>query len=103
MFNASKYRAKSQTNQGIKPTVQKRDSFSLYGGKMSSKRLQRLIDRARLTQTQREYAKQVMAKHDRYGSKGVTKKEFQSGLDEMLSNTRDPIKQKDIETLKKQF
>lgn len=99
-FNTSKYRSTNQPGQPIRPL---RDAFSRYGGRISSKRLARKIDRTPLSRTQREYVKQVMAKYDKFGSIGVTRKEFKEGLHEMEINTRDSIKKKELENIKKHF
>lgn len=99
LFNASKYH---RENKPIRDRA-KRDVFSSYGGKISKKRLDRRLDRMPLNRTQKEYVKQVMAKHDRYDSRGITREEFHEGLKEMESNVRDPVKKEHIRRIKEHF
>jgi len=96
LFDTSKYR---RENKPIRDRA-KRDIFSSYGGKISKKRLNRRLDRMPLNTIQKEYVKQVMSKHDRYGSRGITREEFQEGLKEMEVNVRDPIKKEHIRRIK---
>ena len=96
-FSTSKYRS---GDSGQKPT---RDIFSRTGGRLGKVKLNRRISRLPLNRTQKEYVKQVMAKYDTFGSRGVTRKEFHKGLDEMARNQRDPITRKHIEKIKKHF
>ena len=102
MFNTSKYRSMDQGKGDSKPESHK-DIFSRYGGKISSKRLAREIDNVPLSQTEREYVKQVMAKFDHYGSVGVTKEEFLNGLREMEMNSKDPIQRREVTRIREKF
>ena len=79
------------------------DIFKQRGGKLYGKRLNRRINGLPLSHTQKEYVKQVMAKHDRPGSRGITREEFLYGLDEMARNTNDSIRQEDIKRIKEHF
>jgi len=81
----------------------RKDIFSRHGGKITKKLFDQHINRLTLRPAQREYVKQVMEKHNARHSKGITRKEFHKGLDEMAKNTRDSIKEREIKRLKKHF
>ncbi len=99
LFNTSKYRNIKNIRQGSS----KPDIFKQRGGKLYKRRVDRRINRLPITRTQKEYVKQVMSKYDRPGSRGVTREEFLSGLDEMAKNTKDSIKQSEIKRIKEHF
>jgi len=78
--------------------------FKLSGGRISKQNLERLIERAPLTQWDKEYVKRVMEKFDNpYYSRGITKEEFLKGLSEMEENIRDPLEKREIDRIKKFF
>lgn len=95
-FDTSKYRAKGGSGQ-------KKDIFAKSGGMIGKRRLNRQVDRMAFSPVQQEYIKQVMAKYHRFGKRGVTREEFNQGLDEMARNTRDPIKRIDIDRIRRHF
>jgi len=95
--------SKFRDAKNIRPGSNKRDIFSLRGGVLYKKRMNNRIDRLPLDETEKEYVKQVIAKHDRPGSKGVTREEFLYSLDEMAKNNRDTIQKDQIEKIKKYF
>lgn len=80
------------------------DVFSRSGGRLSMNQFNRIFSRMPLRDIEREYVKRVMERFDQpYFSRGITREEFQKGLDEMLRNTRDPIGRGTIERIKKHF
>jgi len=99
MFNASRFRKSG--GGGMRSG--KPDIFKPGGGKLYKARFQRRVGRLPLSRMQKEYVKQVMAKYDRPGSKGITRGEFMAGLDEMAKNTNDNIRQQEIKRIKEHF
>ena len=98
MFNTSRFRKVGNIRgEGAKPDIFEK------GGKIYGKRASKRISKLPLSRMQKEYVKQVMAKHDRPGSRGITREEFLHGLDEMERNPRDPVTRKDVERIKKHF
>lgn len=99
LFNTSRYRNVKNIRKGdTKP-----DIFSLKGGKLYAPRLNRRIDRLPLTSQEKNYVKEVMVKHDRQGSKGVTREEFIYELERMVQNPDDPITRVEAERIRKYF
>jgi hypothetical protein len=80
------------------------DIFGRYGGKITLNQFKEILSRTPMQTTQREYVKRVIEKfHHPYYSRGITREEFEKGLDEMLRNTRDPIGRHLIEKIRKRF
>lgn len=95
-------------NSSNKPDSQnekpQRDVFSRYGGRLTQQQFEQRMQRVPLRSENKEYVKRVMERFDNpHYSRGITKEEFQKGLDEMLKNTRDPIDRQKLERLKKHF
>jgi len=99
MFNTSRFR-KAENIGGEDAT--KPDVFSRKG-RLYKTPMEKRIGKIPLSKTQKEYVKEVMAKYDRPESKGVTREEFLHGLDEMAKDKTNPIKQRDIEKIKRRF
>lgn len=88
-------------SQNKKP---QRDVFSRYGGRLTQRQFEQRMHRVPLRPEDKEYVKRVMERFDNpHYSRGITKDEFQKGLDEMLKNTRDPIDRQKIERLREHF
>lgn len=97
-FDTSKFRAMGKGDPG-----QNKDIFAKSGGLLGKMKMNKQIDKMPLKPVQQEYIKQVMAKYQRYGKRGITREEFNQGMDEMARNTGDPIKRIDIERIKRHF
>lgn len=86
------------------PQKGKPDIFSRSGGRLSMSQFNQIFSRMPLRDIEREYVKRVMERFDQpYYSQGLTREEFNKGLDEMLRNTRDTIGRETIERIKRHF
>ncbi|MCP6726928.1 MAG: hypothetical protein KJI69_02710 [Patescibacteria group bacterium] len=85
-------------------TNKKYSPFGKHGGKITKKQFEQRLKRVPLQSWRKEYVERVMEKFDepRY-SRGITEKEFNQGLKEMLKNKRDRIEKKHIDRIKKYF
>jgi Ca2+-binding EF-hand superfamily protein len=95
----------ASNNSGSKGASHIRDFFSRhgYGGRISPRRFAVKMRSMPMRPVEKEYVKSVMRKFDAPFSRGITKKEFMEGLDEMKKNKRDRITEREIKRIKKHF
>ena len=92
----------SDGSNGKKPSP---DVFSRYGGRLTGQQFRKRMRRIRMQpRHKKEYVERVMERFDTAPhSRGITRQEFEKGLDEMAKNTRDPIDRENVERLRKHF
>ncbi len=81
----------------------KQDAFSRNAGKLSKRQFEQYLNRVPLQSWEKEYVKRVMEKFNTSYSLGITREEFQKGLDEMAKNPRNRINKTKIAQIKKYF
>jgi len=93
------------SKDGSNSTEHGRDFFSRhsYLGRISPRRFGIKLRSLHMRPAKKEYIKSVMHKFDMPFSRGITKKEFLEGLEEMKTNKRDRIAQREIKRIKKHF
>jgi len=85
---------------------EKHGFFDRYGatGRVYPGRFARRMRRVKyLRPYQKEYVTRLMERFHSPTSRGITKKEFEQGLQELKTNKRDRITDRDIEKIKKAF
>jgi|AntAceMinimDraft_16_1070373.scaffolds.fasta_scaffold00428_3 Ca2+-binding EF-hand superfamily protein len=104
-FLNSKRSSPASEDSGSKSVGHTRSFFSRHGGggRISPRRFAVKMRSMRMRPAEKEYVKSVMRKFDAPNSKGITEKEFSKGLDEMKTNKRDRITEREIKKIKKHF
>jgi hypothetical protein len=103
-FFAPKKQAPSSDQQKPSSSRPKKNLFSRQGGRpISQRRFNQRMMYARLRPAEKEYVKSVMKKFDAPYTRGITKEEFNKGLDEMKKNKRDRITDREIKHIKDAF
>lgn len=104
-FFSARQPSKGSNSSGSQSAGSSRSFFSRYGhgGRISPRRLGIKMRTMRMRPAEKEYVKSVMKKFDTPHSRGITEKEFLKGLNEMKTNKRDRIKEREIEQIKKHF